>query len=203
MSLAEIAATPGLGSARRKKRIILLNRQDAKSAKVFIRSSNSACELFIFMDHLQISWSKNAWKPRKGPVGDSTLREGKAVCAARLGGISLSIDPLLAFRRAQRGREKQSPEDHRTPPPQLRRDTCLRIASKMTFLPGPWNHRAFVPKRPSVSQLIWRWSKKINHRGHREKLDVKERRGFAKLYFWNHLTPESLYYACCKIFKFY
>jgi hypothetical protein len=61
----------------------------------------------------------------------------KAVCAARLGGISLFINPLLPFRRAQRGREKRSSEEGKTPPPQLRRDTCLRIASKMAFLPGP------------------------------------------------------------------
>jgi hypothetical protein len=44
---------------------------------------------------------------------------------------------LLAFRKAQRGREKIGSEEKRTPPPQPRRDMRLRIASKMTFLPGP------------------------------------------------------------------
>ena len=55
--------------------------------------------------------------------------------------------PLLAFRKAQRGREKIGLEEKRTPPPQLRRDMRLRIASKMTFLPGPWNHLTFYLTR--------------------------------------------------------
>ena len=46
-------------------------------------------------------------------------------------------NPRLAFRKAQRGRERKSSEDKRTLPPQLRRDRCLMIASKMTFLPDP------------------------------------------------------------------
>jgi len=45
--------------------------------------------------------------------------------------------PLLVFRKAQRGREKIGPEEKRTPPPQLRRDMRLRIASKMAFVPSP------------------------------------------------------------------
>ena len=46
-------------------------------------------------------------------------------------------NPPLAFRKAQRRPERKSSEDKRTLPPQLRRDTCLMIASKMTFLPAP------------------------------------------------------------------
>jgi hypothetical protein len=38
-------------------------------------------------------------KPGKGS-------EGKSDCAASIGGMSSSIPPLLAFRKAQRGREK-------------------------------------------------------------------------------------------------
>ncbi len=49
----------------------------------------------------------------------------------------LSITSLLAFRKAQRGGERISSEEKRTLPPQLRKDTCLMIASKMTFLPDP------------------------------------------------------------------
>ncbi len=49
----------------------------------------------------------------------------------------VSHNPVLAFRQAQRGQEKKNPEDKRTPPPQLRRDTCLKLASKLTFLPDP------------------------------------------------------------------
>jgi hypothetical protein len=53
------------------------------------------------------------------------------------------MTPRLAFRKAQRGREKIGSEEKRTPPPQLRRDMRLRFASKMTFLPGPWNYLTF------------------------------------------------------------
>ena len=45
--------------------------------------------------------------------------------------------PLLTFREAQRGREKKGPDDERPPPPQLRRDPCLMVASKMAFGPSP------------------------------------------------------------------
>ena len=64
--------------------------------------------------------------------------------------------PLLAFRKAQRGREKIGSEEKRTPPPQLRRDMRLRIASKMTFLPGPWDKRSFYVCQLFAPQLIWR-----------------------------------------------
>jgi len=57
--------------------------------------------------------------------------------AASIGGIFPSISTFLAFRKAQRGREKKGTEDKKTPPPPLRKDPCLRIASKMAFVPGP------------------------------------------------------------------
>jgi hypothetical protein len=63
---------------------------------------------------------------------------------------------LLAFRKAQRGREKIGSEEKRTPPPQLGKDMRLRIASKMTFLPGPWNHLTFYLYQLFGPQLIWR-----------------------------------------------
>jgi len=52
-------------------------------------------------------------------------------------GILLSMVPPLSFRKAQRGREKKGIEDKGTPPPPLRRNLCLVIASKMTFVPSP------------------------------------------------------------------
>jgi hypothetical protein len=62
------------------------------------------------LGHLQISWSKYFMKAWQGA-------EGKADCAASIGGILLSITPRLAFRKAQRGRERKSSEDKRTLPP--------------------------------------------------------------------------------------
>jgi hypothetical protein len=44
---------------------------------------------------------------------------------------------LLAFRKAQRGQDKQGFEDRKPPPPRQSRNTRLRIASNMNFLPGP------------------------------------------------------------------
>ena len=64
--------------------------------------------------------------------------------------------PLLAFRKAQRGWEEMGLEAKRTPPPQVRRDRRLRIVSKMTFLPGPWNHLTFYLYQLFGLQLIWR-----------------------------------------------
>ena len=53
----------------------------------------------MFKDYLQISGSNILRRPDKGA-------KGKADCAASIGGISASHKPLLAFRKAQRGREK-------------------------------------------------------------------------------------------------
>ena len=60
---------------------------------------------------------------------------------------------LLVFRKAQRGREKIDSEEKRTPPPAPRVDMRLMIASKMTFLPGPWNHLTFY-LYPSLSSNL-------------------------------------------------
>jgi hypothetical protein len=53
------------------------------------------------MDHLQISGSNILRRPDKGA-------EGKADCAASIGGISASHKPLLAFRKAKRGQGKKA-----------------------------------------------------------------------------------------------
>ena len=63
--------------------------------------------------------------------------------------------PLLTFRKAQRGREKIGSEEKRTPPPKPTKDMCLMITSKMTFLPGLWNHLTFDLYHLFVPQLIW------------------------------------------------
>jgi len=63
---------------------------------------------------------------------------------------------LLAFRKEQRGPEKIDSEEKRTPPPQLRRDIRLMIASKMAFLPGPWYHMTLYLYQLFGSQIIWR-----------------------------------------------
>ncbi len=55
----------------------------------------------IFSDHLQIRGSNILRRPDQGA-------EGKADCAASTGGISASHTPLLAFRKAERGRGKKA-----------------------------------------------------------------------------------------------
>jgi len=51
--------------------------------------------------YLQIRGSNILRRPDKGV-------EGKADCAASIGGISASHTPLLAFRKAERGRGKKA-----------------------------------------------------------------------------------------------
>jgi hypothetical protein len=51
--------------------------------------------------------------------------------------IRSSSNPLLVFRKAQRGYEKKASEKWQAPPPQVKRDMRLMIASKMNFLAGP------------------------------------------------------------------
>ena len=82
------------------------------------------------MDHFQISGSNILRRPDQ-------VAEGKADCAASIGGIFLSTIPLATFLKAERGCEKKGSEEKRTPLPQLRNDRCLVVASKMTFLPSP------------------------------------------------------------------
>jgi hypothetical protein len=53
------------------------------------------------VDHLQINGSNILRRPDKGA-------EGKTDCAASIGGISASHKPLLAFRKAERGRGKKA-----------------------------------------------------------------------------------------------
>jgi hypothetical protein len=65
--------------------------------------------LKIFLDHLQISGSNILRRPDKGA-------EGKADCAASIGGISASYKPLLAFRKAERGRGKKASMKGLNPP---------------------------------------------------------------------------------------
>jgi hypothetical protein len=83
--------------------------------------------------------------------------EGKADCAASIGGILLAITPSPTFRKAQRGREEKTLMKSPKPPPPIRRDMCLMIASNMTCLPGPWNHWPFRICKLLGPQLIWRW----------------------------------------------
>jgi hypothetical protein len=52
------------------------------------------------LDHLQISWSNFLGRPGKG-------LDGKADCAASIGGISPSINPLFAFSKAKRAAGKE------------------------------------------------------------------------------------------------
>jgi hypothetical protein len=58
-------------------------------------------------------------------------------------GYPVSINSPLVIRKAQRGRDEKTSEKWKNPPPQLGRDMCLMIASKMTFLPGPSHHITF------------------------------------------------------------
>jgi hypothetical protein len=53
------------------------------------------------MDHFQISGSNILRRPDQ-------IAEGKADCAASIGGISAFHKPLLAFRKAERGRGKKA-----------------------------------------------------------------------------------------------
>jgi hypothetical protein len=53
------------------------------------------------MDHFQISGSNILRRPDQ-------VAEGKADCAASIGGISAFHKPLLAFRKAERGRGKKA-----------------------------------------------------------------------------------------------
>jgi hypothetical protein len=64
-------------------------------------------------------------------------RKERQIAPQALAGYWFSIDSLPAIRKAQRGRDKKASEKWQSPPPQLGRDMCLMIASKMTFLPGP------------------------------------------------------------------
>jgi hypothetical protein len=52
-------------------------------------------------------------------------------------GYALSINSPLAFRKGRRRREKKASEKWQNSPPQIGKDMCLMIASKMIFLPGP------------------------------------------------------------------
>jgi hypothetical protein len=47
------------------------------------------------------------------------------------------MDLRLAFRKAQRRREKRLSEKLQNPPPQEKRELRLMIANKITFLLGP------------------------------------------------------------------
>ena len=71
-------------------------------------------------------------------------------------GILPPIFPSLSFRKPQRGREKKGSEDKGTPPPRLRRNPRLMIASKMTFVPSPRNRCIFYIYQLFDRQLIWR-----------------------------------------------
>jgi hypothetical protein len=65
--------------------------------------------MIFFMDHLQISGSNILRRPDK-------VAEGKTDCAASIGGISASHKPMIAFRKAERGRaEKASMKGLNTP----------------------------------------------------------------------------------------
>ena len=55
------------------------------------------------------------------------------------------------------GKDKDR-RNYRTPPPQPRRDTRLRIASNMTFLPSPWNNWTCCLCLLFGLQRIGRWS---------------------------------------------
>ncbi len=81
-------------------------------------------------------------------------RKGRLRCKHRRD-IAPHNLPLVAFRKAQRGHEKIGSEEKRTPPPKPTKDMCLMIASKMTFLPGPWNHSTFDLYHLFGPQLIW------------------------------------------------
>jgi hypothetical protein len=52
-------------------------------------------------------------------------------------GYPLSLIPRSFFRKAERGREKIASKHRRTPPPGLRRNARLVVASQRAFLPGP------------------------------------------------------------------
>ncbi len=60
------------------------------------------------------------------------------------------------------GAGKKGPKDNRTPPPQLRSNPCLMIASKMAFIPSPWNDRTFYICQFFDPQLNWIRSQKKN-----------------------------------------
>jgi hypothetical protein len=55
-----------------------------------------------------------------------------------------SLNLVVDFRKGRREiKEGRKQKKRDKPPPQLRRRQCLRIASRMSFLPGPWNHRSY------------------------------------------------------------
>jgi hypothetical protein len=64
-------------------------------------------------------------------------RKERKIAPQASAGVPLFISILFAFRKAQRRREKKASENPLTPPPQVKRDLCLMVASKMTFLSGP------------------------------------------------------------------
>jgi hypothetical protein len=81
-----------------------------------------------------------------GQIFDESLpraRKERQIAPQASAGYSLSLNSLPAIRKAQRGRDKKASEKSQTPPPESMKDMCLMVASKMTFLPGPRNHRAF------------------------------------------------------------
>jgi hypothetical protein len=64
-------------------------------------------------------------------------RRERQIAPQASAGYALSRISLLGIRKAQRGRDKKASKKSQAPPPQVGRDRCLMIASKMTFLPGP------------------------------------------------------------------
>jgi len=64
-------------------------------------------------------------------------RKERQIAPQASAGDSLSRNFPLDFRKAERAWEKKASEKEPNPPPPLRGDKCLMIASKMPFLPGP------------------------------------------------------------------
>jgi hypothetical protein len=64
-------------------------------------------------------------------------RKERQIAQQASAGYPLSINSPLVIRKAQRGRDKKASKKWQSPPPQVGRDLCRMIASKMTFLPGP------------------------------------------------------------------
>jgi len=64
-------------------------------------------------------------------------RKERQIAPQASAGYPPSIDSPLAFRKAERGQDKKAAEKYQEPPPQVGKDICLMIASKMNFLPGP------------------------------------------------------------------
>jgi hypothetical protein len=64
-------------------------------------------------------------------------RKEREIAPQASAGVPLCIKILLAFRKKQRRLEKKASEKAEDPPPQVKRELRLMIASKMTFLSGP------------------------------------------------------------------